>query len=308
MKSTIYAWRGSKVLAVVAAGVMCLSSCQSEKADEPIANEPEAVVKPEGYAVFASKSYDTRTSMDEYGSFYWSVGDNIFVDKGTEGFTQASQGVATAGRDATFWIPGTFQKMSYPVRYTGKDNSNANQVTIAANQTQSKANNSDHFATSGDCGVATATLVGDSYEFVLDHKASYLVLNPVTMTPPMVDYCYLLSVTVEYLSVGGTLCGTYSFNENGLNVSSVTSSGNTITLELPKERDAAQDYYSNTPYWKDVTGEIKDTEANFHLSRTSSNKAYIVMQPGTHQLQVTYKVAYFRLQDTEHVFFQQLKQ
>lgn len=84
MKSTIYAWRGSKVLAVVAVGVMCLSSCQSEKADEPVANEPEAVVKPEGYAVFASKSYDTHTSMDEYGSFYWSVGDRTAIKNYTQ--------------------------------------------------------------------------------------------------------------------------------------------------------------------------------------------------------------------------------
>lgn len=280
---------------------LTLAGCQEEMTDEPCnPAQPDSTAVAEGaYTTFAANQGGTRTTMRADGQFSWTVNDNIFVENDAGSYVQASStDITTTQTDAEFNFSGDFSHYSYPVRYTGTNNSDHTQVTISANQIQSAAGNADHFGTSGDCGVATAIRKGDHYEFTLEHKASYLVLNPVTASTPMVDYCYLLGVTVTDLS-SNTLCGTYDFDDNGLG-NLISGGSSTISLDLNNERHTPVDKYSSSPWWKDETGEIKDIDANFHLNKSGLNTAYIVMQPGQHQLRVTYKVAYFRLQETEY--------
>lgn len=286
---------------IVLVFVMVLAACQKDAAYSPDqGGNSSGTAHQEEFTTFAATQGSTRTSMRADGLFSWTAGDKIHVQTAPGTFKQPTSTIITSTQtDAQFNFTGTFSKYSYPVRYTGNGNSNPSQVTIPSKQLQTAANNADHFGTSGDCGVATATRNGDHYDFTLQHKASYLVLNPVTASEPMVDYCYLLSVTVTDLS-SNTLCGTYTFDENGLSSSPTSDGSSTITLELEKDRQTPVDNYSSSPYWKDVTGDIKDMEANFHLNKAGLNTAYIVIQPGTHQLRVTYRVAYFRLQDTEY--------
>jgi len=293
------AWLYRAIMATLVLCALAMTACQNDNTLEQDNTLPEAAPTADGNTIFASVAHLTRTSMDDGGVFYWSADDKIFVDKGTEGFKQPQNTAGTTGRYATFVFGSDehFTANAYPVRYTGMNNASPNQVTIADNQTQSQPNNSDHFATSGDCGTATATLVGDRYEFTLDHKASYLILCPFTATAPMVDYCYLLGITVTD-ALGNTLYGTYTFNQDGLDLSSVASGGSTITLDLAQERNAAENHYDEALHWKDLTGELKNSDENFRIGRTADNKAYLVIQPGTHQLDITYRVAYFRLQNT----------
>ena len=279
---------------------LTLAGCQEEMTDEPCnPAQPDSTAVAEGaYTTFAASQGGTRTSMRADGQFSWTVNDNIFVKNDAGSYVQAnSTDITTTQTDAEFNFTGDFSHYSYPVRYTGTNNTYHTRVTISPKQIQSAAGNADHFGTSGDCGVATAIRKGDHYEFTLEHKASYLVLNPVTASTPMVDYCYLLGVTVTDLS-SNTLCGTYDFDDNGLG-NLISPGSSTITLKLDNERLTPVDNYSALPWWKDETGEIKNIDANFHLNKSGLNTAYIVMQPGQHQLRVTYKVAYFRLQETE---------
>lgn len=285
---------------IVLVFVMALVGCQKEVAYTPVqGGNSSGTAHQEEFTTFAATQGSTRTSMRADGQFSWTLGDNIFVETEPGTFAQATNtNITSTQTDAQFNFTGTFSKYSYPVRYTGTSNTNSSSVTIPSNQLQTAANNADHFGISGDCGVATATRNGDHYDFTLQHKASYLVFTPKTLVTPKVDYCYLLGIDVTDDS-GGTLYGTYDFSDAGLDISSATSTGNTIELEVCNTRETPENLYAQRESRRDVTGRIDLTDdGNFHLSNNIENTAYIVIQPGTHRLKVTYHVAYFRLQTT----------
>ena len=102
----------------------------------------------------------SRTSMDRTatgeGKFFWTVDDNIWVNNGGTPESSSSSSITGKTDYAKFYFASTFPDGNYPVTYTGKNSTLSNEVTIAAAQTQSAPNNTDHFATSGDCGTATA--------------------------------------------------------------------------------------------------------------------------------------------------------
>ena len=52
-------------------------------------------------------------------------------------------------------------------------------MEIKNKQTQSAPNNFDHAGESGDCGIATATKMGNDYKFTLEHKLLTSVLSLV---------------------------------------------------------------------------------------------------------------------------------
>ena len=284
-----------------------LAGCSSE-ADEPmLPKAPDA----EAYTTFSAVTpAATRTMMvtDAAGTrFDWTPGDKIFIEKDktltnpSESHPRSTGGdILTAQTDADFFFAGHYTNQNYLVYYTGHDMNNDpsgngqvwNRVTIADKQVQKLPNNSEHLAYSGDCGTALAvrTPYGNStgyrYEFTLDHKAAYLVFKPKTAADPLTDYCYLYRITVEDVD-SGALCGTYEFGDTGLNTdpTAVTNKKSKINLVLSERLDDSGNIVVSKP-----TGD-------FQLKATADNAAYLVMQPGSHKLKITYQLAYFRLQN-----------
>lgn len=131
--------------------------------------------------------------------FYWTKNDRIWV-KNTDNKFYESHTVRknTEKEEPTekvaagyFDIHGTFKEESYQVFYLGQVHNVSEgsvaegikepdvYVTIAKEQGQMKVEHMDHFGVAGDCGEATAYKKTDgTYQFVLDHKASYLAIYP----------------------------------------------------------------------------------------------------------------------------------
>ena len=244
--------------------------------------------------------------MEADGTFKWSVGDNIFVDKGDEGFVQANNGVTTVDTDATFEMSGTFTKKTYPVLYTGLANSGNNNgkshthVTISAVQTQLQPNNSDHFAIDGDCAVAEAQLEESSgdYKFTLNHKASYIVFEPFMNTDPVGNYCKIKKIVIREKN-GKKICGNFPFTSGGLDVSDVENGGSEITVicgtdinkgETPDEIDMLKNGENGVPNGFPL---YKD-------KKPDDNRIYMVIAPGKYDLEIEYVTAYYVIQKSEH--------
>ena len=95
-------------------------------------------------------------------NFYWTAGDRLWINNG--GLMQDSindikdqlVGGQTSTSDAQFFFPGNYNKPSYIVRYTGKNSTSADRITIKAKQQQEEPNKALQLGESGDCGVATA--------------------------------------------------------------------------------------------------------------------------------------------------------
>ena len=154
-------------------------------------------------------------------TFYWTENDHIRLDVGDE---SRAVNLTNNNTNAEFVFEDSeLEAPSYMVYYPDK------RVTIPTVQSQTKANNSDHIGPSGDCGVATATREGDSYNFTLQHKAAYLCFLP------HIDH--LPSARIEKITLNCTsaIAGTYLLSGSGLYNASQTS--NTITLNLTPQRD-----------------------------------------------------------------------
>ena len=209
----------------------------------------------------------TRTSMDHNaggkGKFFWTTDDNIWVDNSGTPESSTSSSITGKTNYAKFYFASTFPGTSYPVTYTGKSSTKANEVTIAATQTQSAPNNTDHFATSGDCGTATATGSGNEFAFKLKHQAAYLCILPRCENVPLGKNIYLTKVVV---TSNNDIAGTYNLTSAGL----TPKSGGTKTITL--------------------TTQGAGTDPGFKMTNTAAdidrNGAYMVIAPGTHTLTI----------------------
>ena len=141
------------------------------------------------------------------------------------------------------------------LRYTGNGNTQSDKVTIKAFQTQQTPNDASHIGTDGDCGTAKATRNGGRYTFKLDHKAAYLTFTPYYSKDELDN-----SVTVKSIKVTANenLAGTFDFNDNGLQTTSVTAPSKSVTLAL--------------------TGAFNIPKASDH----NKNAAIMVVAPGTY--------------------------
>ena len=218
----------------------------------------------------------TRTSMNyNSGDFYWEAGDYIYV-KDDNGVLRKSTNAPT-GKVASFnyKVPGKFTaKTSYKVYYLGK-NSSGNSVTISTAQSQTAPDNTEHFGTAGDYGMATATKVTDKnqFEFVLEHHPAYLVFQPYTSNTILKD-CYLTKVEV---SSDNDIVAKYTVNltTDTLDASTVTN-GDKIVLTT-KDATSGSSYHNGFP--------LTNNSAS-----VTTNGAYMVIKPGTHTLKVRYWV------------------
>jgi len=131
-----------------------------------------------------------RTSLDvlnvsassaEGVEFFWEDGDKIYIDNG-DGYPAADSVFIRDGKAVAefFFKTHSVPENNVPVYYPGQETGSYNRVEVKTVQMQSAPSSSAHIGLSGDCGTAVATKSqdGKSYNFVLDHKASYLCFLP----------------------------------------------------------------------------------------------------------------------------------
>ena len=259
-----------KSLAVVFGIALTFASCAKEDvAQNPTNKEGD---NDKNLTTFvAGDEAKTRTSLDYNSSdFSWEAGDYIYV-KDDDGVLQKSSNAPTQ-KMASFCyrVPGKFgASASYKVYYLGK-NSNGNQVTISANQTQTAPDNTEHFGTAGDYGTATATgaVGGSIFSFQLEHQPAYLVFQPYTSNT-ILQSCYLTKVEV---SSDNDIAETYTVNTS---TGALTGSAGSKQIILTTSGSSAN-------------------PNGFPLTNSSAsvttNGAYMVIKAGTHTLKVRYWV------------------
>lgn len=168
-------------------------------------------------------------------NFYWTAGDRLWINNG--GLMQDSindikdqlVGGQTSTSDAQFFFPGNYNKPSYIVRYTGKNSTSADRITIKAKQQQEEPNKALQLGESGDCGVATAYRTPEGkYKFTLEHKAAYLTFLPYYSKEFSPD----VKLTQIKVTADKAIAGTYAFDDNGIKTSAPTNTSKSITFRL----------------------------------------------------------------------------
>lgn len=221
----------------------------------------------ESVAHEASRTTITHTPGNGALAF-WETGDYIFVRPTSGTYEQSEAGTLNTDKTrGVFKMPNNGRKYAdqCEVRYTGKNGTSANRVTIASSQSQSTANDFSHAGESGDCGSAKASGSGQSFKFNLEHKAAYLCFLPRCMNTALGPNIRLTKIVITSLS--GPIAGTYDFSSGNLSTSPISGSSNTITL----------------------------TTNNFLLSNTSANPtmnaSYMVIAPSNAAR--TFKIDYY---------------
>ena len=258
-----------KSLAVVFGIALTFASCAKEDVAQNPTNK-EGDNNKNLTTFVAGEEAKTRTSLDYNSSdFSWEAGDYIYV-KDEDGIMRKSTNAPTQ-KVASFRyrVPGKFgASASYKVYYLGK-NSNGSQVTISANQTQTAPDNTEHFGTAGDYGIATATGAagGSIFSFQLEHQPAYLVFQPYTSNT-ILQSCYLTKVEV---SSDNDIAETYTVNTS---TGALTSSAGSKQIVLTTRGSSNPNGFPLTNSAASVT----------------TNGAYMVIKPGTHTLRVRYWV------------------
>ena len=215
--------------------------------------------------------------------FYWTKNDRIWVKNTDNKFYESHTVKVDKENEPTekvaagyFDIHGTFKEESYQVFYLGQVHNVSEgsvaegikepdvYVTIAKEQGQMKVEHMDHFGVAGDCGEATAHKQTDgTYQFVLDHKASYLAIYPMKQSS------ITKNITISKLEITSNkpLAGDFHFSDGSL-------------LNKSPEENVNKSYTIN---FKTGTGEY---EYGFPLETTNDKEKgiYVVIPPGEHEL------------------------
>lgn len=231
-------------LLAVAAFALLMASCAN---DDTVQKKTSKQLDTKGMTEFAvvadvanAKTAPTTRTTGEYtGSsvkFYWTSGDQLWINNATVPTTlkvsSRSTIPATNAKEATakFWFDGIYTAPNYPVRYTGTGNPVGNKVTIKATQEQQVPNDGSHIGTDGDCGTAVATRQPNgSYQFMLDHKASYLTFAPFDSKGELAT---TVNVTQIKVTASENIAGTYDFDDSGILTTSASGTSKSITLTL----------------------------------------------------------------------------
>lgn len=265
-----------------AALIVLTTSCANDKNMDSIVpdnDNPETTI---GLTAFASSGNNgiplKRTSMGNHHyltgcDFYWEPGDHIYVKDDNNAMQNSgnNSNISATQPTARFRLPGKYTaNNTYEVYYTGvSSTATATNVTIATAQTQTTPNTAKHIVASGDCGTAKATRVGDHFEFMLDHKASYLCFLPRITNAALGQNVYLTKIVVKS---NNAIAGDYTLSLAGLSPTPTGNAGNEITL----------------------TTSGTDNPNGFPLNNTATsvatNAAYMVIAPGTHTLTVEYYI------------------
>lgn len=255
-----------KSLALAFGITLAFASC----ANEDIAQNPNGKDNDANLTTFSTGDPTTRTSMESNGTFYWESGDKIWVKDDNGAWQQSSNAPTEKTASFKFKVPGKFTKgNTYKVYYPGK-NGNKDQVSIAANQSQSDPNTTAHFGASGDCGMADAAWSNtkNGFAFTLDHKAAYLLFLPRTSNT-ILQGCYLTKVEVNS---DNNITSTYTLDPTTGELTG-TGTGKQIIVST----GGSGTYANGFPL-------------NNNTTSAATNGAYVVIKPGTHILKVRYWV------------------
>ena len=267
--------------AVLASSVLVGCGDEVQELESNVENRDEAVAETtadENCTLFSTGDDGTRTWMNTSRNFFWSEGDQIYVNTEGEKFAKTSESrLATDSRTADFVLKGV--RLTEPkcsVVYIGNGttaataNKNDLKVKIEAEQTQTAWGNSDHIGASGDCGATEAEKVGNKYSFTLRHKAAYLIFQPYRPTGTENPDWKLMKI--EIISNNGTtLAGEYPFGTGELNVSGATNTANTVTLLCNGDGSTTGGFTLGT-------------------SASAANSCFVVIQPDYHELTIRYTV------------------
>ena len=240
----------TNTLSLLAVSTLLLTAaCASE--DTTGKQEQKQENKTDGLTTFVMpNTRATRTTAEYDGSgidFYWTEGDRLWVNNGTliqdtknniSSKLVPNPTTPTAVKraaTASFSFAGNYTAPNYPVRYTGKNSTTGDKVTIKAQQNQTTPNDASHLGESGDCGTATAyktyTAEGVDYRFTLDHKASYLTLLPYST----INFSAYVKLTQIKITADEALSGQFDFDDSGIDLGSrpaPTPTNRSITLTL----------------------------------------------------------------------------
>ena len=255
-----------KSMALVFGIGLTLASC----ATEDIAQNQKGKDSDANLTTFSTGEPTTRTSMESNGTFYWEAGDKIWVKDDNGAWQQSSNAPTEKTASFEFKVPGKFTKSStYKVYYPGQ-NGNKDQVSIAANQSQTEPNTTAHFGASGDCGMADATWSNakNGFAFTLDHKAAYLLFLPRTANTILHD-CYLTKVEVNS---DNDITSTYTLDPT---TDELTGTGTGKQIVVSTRGNGT--YANGFPLTNNATSAV-------------TNGAYVVIKPGVHTLKIRYWV------------------
>ena len=255
-----------KSMALVFGIGLALTSC----ANEDITQNQKGKDSDANLTTFATGDPTTRTSMESNGTFYWESGDKIWVKDDNGAWQQSSNAPTEKTASFEFKVPGKFTKSStYKVYYPGQ-NGNKDQVSIAANQSQTEPNTTARFGASGDCGMADATWsnVKNGFAFTLDHKAAYLLFLPRTSNT-ILHNCYLTKVEVNS---DNDITSTYTLDPR---TGELTGTGTGKQIIVSTRGNGT--YTNGFPLTNNATS-------------AATNGAYVVIKPGVHTLKIRYWV------------------
>ena len=208
----------------------------------------------------------TRTVGVYTGSsikFYWTSGDKLWIKESTLKQSvkdDIDERIAANGNGraemAKFYFQGVYTNPTYLLRYTGNGNDSGDKITIKASQSQVSPNNARHLGTDGDCGTATAhRQANGTYLFSVNHKAAYITFAPYYSKEKLDNS---VSITNIRVTANENLAGTYAFDDNGIQISTVYNPSKSVTLAL------------------------NNTFKVPHVSDYTMNGAIMVVAPGTY--------------------------
>lgn len=265
-------------MVLVAAAIATCSTIVSCSNNELEAenNENNEIEVTKKQTLFSSGD-NTRTSMDANRKFYWSEGDQIYVNTtGTTYQKTSSSTLAENKRTADFLLEGvSLEEPTCSVMYIGNGTNTAStttddmEVTILNSQVQTEWDNGDHVGPSGDCGldIAIRNETSGKYTFKLNHKAAYLVFQPYKIADVTKKWTLM---KIEIITDGTTnVAGTYPFGTGQLDVDNATNTSNTVTL----------------------TCGTAGFDLDFKPEPSAPGKScFAVIQPGTHTITIRYTI------------------
>lgn len=222
---------------------------------------------------------DSRSSMNRTThSFFWEAGDNIWVQDEDGNWNVSANHVDQHCSQFVFNVPGRYVSgHQYKVFYTGKygETRNYNEVDFRTLQFQKEPDNTIHIGGYGDCGVAVAQSIGNSYfSFALEHKSSILLFQPYTANT-VLDNCYLTRIE---LKSDDDFAGTYIFDpaDNPIALkSSIYNISNSASIITKGDPGSAYE---------------KGFPLQTRTPNPAQNGTYMAIKPGTYKFTVTYVI------------------
>lgn len=250
-----------------------------------------------------------KIAMAANGKFTWVEGDMVWVKKENEWFKSVDMDIKSDANWADFYFDDAYDAPTYEIRYTGTSE-DPNTVTITSKQVQKAGNNSEHYAACGDAAWGIAKkLEALKYRFNFkeadiedvhydgNHEASYIYFEPRTDIAPSTDYCRVRKVTITEKN-GKNICGTYNFSDASeyklSDETRTTDGGSVITLYCGEDVEKVDDGLLSPAVAEHNGFPIKE------VKDPTKNRVFLVMQPGTYELQIDYEVAVYLTQTTSH--------